>query len=111
MSKMSTFLSVFDFVAKAVLPGTLALAGVPQDKIQPIVGLAQEAEAALGDGTGPEKLQHVLNGVSDTMKASGADDATIAGVQGAAVTGINAAFSIAKNVQALHAAHVGDPVA
>lgn len=105
MSKMGKFLSVFDFVVKAVLPGTLALAGVPADKVQPIVGLATEAEAALGDGTGPEKLQHVLSGVADGMKASGASDATIAGVQGAAVTGINAAFDIASKVKVLHDAH------
>ncbi len=89
-----------------MLPGTLVLAGVPADKVQPIIGLAQEAEGALGEGTGPEKLQHVLNGVAQGMKASGADDATIAGVQGAATTGINAGFAIAKDVQALHAAHV-----
>lgn len=105
MSKMGKFLSVFDFVTKAVLPGALVLAGVPAEMVQPIIGLSQEAEAALQPGTGPEKLQHVINGIGNAMQAKGADPVTIATVQGAAVQGINAGFAIAKDVKALHDAH------
>lgn len=103
---MSKFLSVFQFVIKAVLPGTLALAGVPIEMVTPIVSLAQDAETALGPGTGPQKLQAVVDGIGQTMTAKGADPTTIAAVQGAAVTGINAGFSIATDVQALHAAAI-----
>jgi hypothetical protein len=109
VSKFGKFLSVFDFVVKAVLPGTLTLAGVPQEQVSAITHLAGEAEQALGPGTGPEKLQHVINGIADGMKAKGADDVTIAQVQGIAVTGINTAFDIAKQVKTLHDAHVDSP--
>lgn len=109
MSKMDKFLSVFDFVVKAVLPGTLALAGVPADMVTPIVALSQDAETALGPGSGPAKLQAVVDGIGQAMTAKGADPTTIATVQGAAVTGINAGFGIAKDVQALHAAATATP--
>jgi hypothetical protein len=104
MSKLGTFLSIFK-LAQTILPGALALKGVSPEHIQQITHLTGEAEAALGPGSGPEKLQHVVNGIGDALKAKGADDVTIAGVQGVAVEGINAAFSIAKDVQAVHDAH------
>lgn len=108
---LGKFLKVFDFVRSAVLPGTLALAGVPQDKIGTIVTLAGDAEGALGPGTGPQKLQYVLDGLQNGMKTAGASDTTIASVSDAATAGIASAFTIAKDVQALHASHVDNLIA
>ena len=99
---LTKFLTVFDFVIKAILPGTLKLAGVPDDKNAEIIDLTSQAETALGPGTGPAKLQAVLKGVGDGMALKGAKPETIAAVTSATSTGINAAFEIAKQVHALH---------
>ncbi len=98
-------------LAKTVLPGVLVIAGVPSDKITPIVGAVTEAETALGPGTGQQKLAAVVRGVQQTMAASGADPSTIAATTDAIVTGLNAGIKIVNDVQQIKVDHPAVPPA
>jgi len=101
MSKLSKLISWLD-VARIVLPPTLVAAGLDAEQAQQITQTVGEAEGALGPGTGTEKLQHVLNGIGTTMKASGASDTTIQAVQDMAASGIATGITITNRLHQLH---------
>jgi len=110
MSKTANLLK-WIALAKTVLPGVLAIAGVPDDKIGSVVGAVTEAETALGPGTGQQKLAAVVRGTQQVMTTAGASPATIAATTDAIVTGLNAGIKIVNDVQALKVSEAPAPPA
>lgn len=108
MSKLGKLLQIFKY-AEAVLPQTLALAGVPVGKIPIVVSLAKHAEETLGPGRGVDKLQSVQAGVGDGLRLAGHSESEIDAINLAVANGLAAGLRAAKDVHAVaeeHAAHV-----
>lgn len=87
--------------AKSILPLGFKAAGVADDQIAPAVALVGESEIALGDGTGTQKLQAVVDGLTNGMKLARASDETIAATVDAVTSGLNTTIKVVNDVHAI----------
>lgn len=93
-------------LARPIVGAILAAKGVPADVTTKAVDTMGEAEIALGDGTGDQKLQAVLNGVADVMTAKKANTTTITAVQDVVAKGISDGIGIANDIHEMHTSTV-----
>ncbi len=109
MSKLSSILKWVD-LSRVILGPILAAKGVSPTLITGIVTTVGDAETALGPGTGAQKLGAVIDGLQNTMQASGASQETIQATTEAVTDGLTQGIQVIKDVQAVQAAHAaGSP--
>lgn len=98
-------------LSRVILGPILAAKGVDPKIIGGVVNSVGDAEVALGPGTGQQKLAAVIDGLQQTMSASGASSETIAATTAAVTDGISTGIATIKDVQAVKAAHDAGQVA
>lgn len=106
MTKMGKLLHWIAF-ARVILPITLRAAGVPADIADHATAIAGDAEAALGDGTGPDKLAAVADGVRHAMQAKGASATTVQATVDAVSAGLATGIKLTNDIHTIAAGHAG----